>query len=306
MNAASRAGVGGSVWRRAYDQSSDRQPTCAHLHVHSEYSLLDGASKIEGLVERAAAFGQPAIGLTDHGVMNGAVELYKAARKAGIKPIVGCEVYFVDDHAAVARARPADRAQPPDAARGERRGLPQPRPALVGRLPRGPAARQADRRHGADRALRRRRDRADRLPRVAAVLAHRRRPPGRGPRARRPADRRARRARTSTSRCRRTASSCRTAATRRSCDWRARSGGRSSAPATSTTCAARTTTTTRRCCACRRRARSRSRRSASRPTSSTSRTRRRWRPPSRSGRRRSRRRSRSPSAATSSSSSAAS
>src|SRR5579872_5214460 len=75
---------------------------CAHLHVHSEYSLLDGASKIDGLVERAAAFGQPAIGLTDHGVMNGAVELYKAAKRAGIKPIVGCEVYFVDDHAAVA------------------------------------------------------------------------------------------------------------------------------------------------------------------------------------------------------------
>ncbi len=78
------------------------EPACAHLHVHSEYSLLDGACKIEGLVERAAAFGQPALGLTDHGVMNGAVELYKAARKAGIKPIIGCEVYFVDDHAAVA------------------------------------------------------------------------------------------------------------------------------------------------------------------------------------------------------------
>src|SRR5579859_2918954 len=75
---------------------------CAHLHVHSEYSLLDGASKIEALVERAAAFGQPAIGLTDHGVMNGAVELHQAAKKAGIKPIVGCEVYFVDDHVAVA------------------------------------------------------------------------------------------------------------------------------------------------------------------------------------------------------------
>ncbi|MDX6656555.1 MAG: polymerase subunit alpha, partial [Solirubrobacteraceae bacterium] len=72
---------------------------CAHLHVHSEYSLLDGACKIEGLVERAAAFGQPALGLTDHGVMNGAVELYKAAKKANIKPIVGCEIYFVDDHA---------------------------------------------------------------------------------------------------------------------------------------------------------------------------------------------------------------
>ena len=77
-------------------------PCCAHLHVHSEYSLLDGASKIAGLVERAAAFGQPALALTDHGVMNGAVELYKAARKAGIKPIIGCEVYFVDDHGALA------------------------------------------------------------------------------------------------------------------------------------------------------------------------------------------------------------
>jgi DNA polymerase-3 subunit alpha len=75
---------------------------CAHLHVHSEYSLLDGACKIEGLVERAAAFEQPALGLTDHGVMNGAVELYKACKKAGIKPIIGCEIYFVDDHAAVA------------------------------------------------------------------------------------------------------------------------------------------------------------------------------------------------------------
>jgi DNA polymerase-3 subunit alpha len=78
------------------------EPACAHLHVHSEYSLLDGASKIAGLVERAAAFGQPALALTDHGVMNGAVELYQAARKAGVKPIVGCEVYFVDDHKAVA------------------------------------------------------------------------------------------------------------------------------------------------------------------------------------------------------------
>ena len=54
--------------------------SCAHLHVHSEYSLLDGACKIEALAERAAAFEQPALGLTDHGVMNGAVELYKAAK----------------------------------------------------------------------------------------------------------------------------------------------------------------------------------------------------------------------------------
>ncbi|HEX8121071.1 MAG TPA: DNA polymerase III subunit alpha [Solirubrobacteraceae bacterium] len=73
-------------------------PGCAHLHVHSEYSLLDGACKIDALAERAAAFGQPALGLTDHGVMNGAIELQKAAQRHGIKPIVGCEIYLVDDH----------------------------------------------------------------------------------------------------------------------------------------------------------------------------------------------------------------
>jgi DNA polymerase-3 subunit alpha len=72
---------------------------CAHLHVHSEYSLLDGACKIDALAARAASFDQPAIALTDHGVMNGAVELFTASRKHGIKPIVGCEVYVVDDHA---------------------------------------------------------------------------------------------------------------------------------------------------------------------------------------------------------------
>src|ERR1700693_2511825 len=76
--------------------------SCAHLHVHSEYSLLDGACKIDALAQRAAEFGQPALGLTDHGVMNGAVELHQACRTHGIKPIVGCEVYLVDDR----RARP--------------------------------------------------------------------------------------------------------------------------------------------------------------------------------------------------------
>jgi DNA polymerase-3 subunit alpha len=72
-------------------------PATAHLHVHSEYSLLDGACKIDQLAARAAAFGQPALGLTDHGVMNGAVELYKACAKQGIKPLLGLEAYFVDD-----------------------------------------------------------------------------------------------------------------------------------------------------------------------------------------------------------------
>ena len=71
----------------------------AHLHVHSEYSVLDGACPIDALAERAAALGQPALGLTDHGVMNGAVEHYKACTKHGIKPILGLEAYFVDDRA---------------------------------------------------------------------------------------------------------------------------------------------------------------------------------------------------------------
>jgi DNA polymerase-3 subunit alpha len=79
-------------------------PTCAHLHVHSEYSLLDGACKIDALASRAAEFGQPALGLTDHGVMNGAVELYKACNKHGVKPIVGCEIYLVDDHTVATNA----------------------------------------------------------------------------------------------------------------------------------------------------------------------------------------------------------
>jgi DNA polymerase-3 subunit alpha len=80
---------------------------CAHLHVHSEYSLLDGACRIDALAERAAAFGQPALGLTDHGVMNGAVELFTACRRHGIKPIIGCELYLVDDH----RRRPSGRLE---------------------------------------------------------------------------------------------------------------------------------------------------------------------------------------------------
>jgi DNA polymerase-3 subunit alpha len=80
-------------------------PNCVHLHVHSEYSLLDGACKIDALAERAAAFEQPALGLTDHGVMNGAVDLFTACRKHGVKPIIGCEIYVVDDHSRRAPGR---------------------------------------------------------------------------------------------------------------------------------------------------------------------------------------------------------
>jgi DNA polymerase-3 subunit alpha len=67
-----------------------------HLHVHSEYSLLDGLSRIKRLVARARALGQPAIALTDHGTMYGTVEFYRAARVAGVKPIIGLEAYLSD------------------------------------------------------------------------------------------------------------------------------------------------------------------------------------------------------------------
>jgi DNA polymerase-3 subunit alpha len=64
-----------------------------HLHNHTEYSLLDGASRIPVMVSRAAELEMPALALTDHGVMYGAIHFYKACKEAGIKPIVGCEVY---------------------------------------------------------------------------------------------------------------------------------------------------------------------------------------------------------------------
>lgn len=64
-----------------------------HLHVHSEYSLLDGACKIKDLITQAKELNFPAIAITDHGVMYGAVDFYKEAKKQGIKPIIGCEVY---------------------------------------------------------------------------------------------------------------------------------------------------------------------------------------------------------------------
>ncbi len=64
-----------------------------HLHVHTEYSLLDGACRIGGMMDRVKELGQSAIAITDHGVMYGCIDFYKAAKAAGIKPIIGCEVY---------------------------------------------------------------------------------------------------------------------------------------------------------------------------------------------------------------------
>ena len=64
-----------------------------HLHVHTEYSLLDGFCRIDGLAKRVRELGQTAVAITDHGVMYGAVDFYRACKKEGVKPVIGCEVY---------------------------------------------------------------------------------------------------------------------------------------------------------------------------------------------------------------------
>src|SRR6187397_570847 len=65
----------------------------AHLHLHTEYSLLDAACRLDRLMERAEALGLKSLAVTDHGNMFGAIEFYQAARERDIKPIIGCEVY---------------------------------------------------------------------------------------------------------------------------------------------------------------------------------------------------------------------
>ncbi|MCJ7439348.1 MAG: PHP domain-containing protein, partial [Acidimicrobiia bacterium] len=66
-----------------------------HLHLHTEYSMLDGAARVPEVLATAVADGQPAVGITDHGNMYGVVEFSRAARDAGIKPVIGTEAYFV-------------------------------------------------------------------------------------------------------------------------------------------------------------------------------------------------------------------
>src|SRR6184192_1020101 len=64
-----------------------------HLHLHTEYSLLDGACRLDRLMDRAVELKFPAVAITDHGVLYGAIDFYQAAREKGVKPIIGCEVY---------------------------------------------------------------------------------------------------------------------------------------------------------------------------------------------------------------------
>jgi len=81
----------------------------AHLHLHTQYSLLDGANKIAALIPRVKALGMPAVAMTDHGNMFGAVEFYKTAVAAGVQPIIGCEMYVA----------PGDRREKQRAVRGD-------------------------------------------------------------------------------------------------------------------------------------------------------------------------------------------
>ena len=73
----------------ASSSSASSQDSFVHLHVHTEYSMLDGAARLGALAQRAAELGQPAVAMTDHGNVFGAYEFYKAAKVAGVKPIIG-------------------------------------------------------------------------------------------------------------------------------------------------------------------------------------------------------------------------
>lgn len=76
------------------EEKENKKSTFVHLHLHTHYSLLDGLSKIPEVIDKAIEFGMDAIAITDHGTMYGAIEFYKTAKKKGIKPIIGCEIYI--------------------------------------------------------------------------------------------------------------------------------------------------------------------------------------------------------------------
>ena len=78
-----------------------------HLHVHTEYSLLDASSKIKELTARAKELGMDSLAITDHGVMYGVIDFYRAARENGIKPIIGCEIYVAPDRVLTGRREAA-------------------------------------------------------------------------------------------------------------------------------------------------------------------------------------------------------
>ena len=115
-----------------------------HLHVHTEYSMLDGAARLDELFAETARLGMPALAMTDHGNVFGAYDFYRKATAAGVKPIIGMEAYLTPEHLAVrphagcggpirrrGRRLRRRRVHPHDAAGREHRGHAQPVPAVV-------------------------------------------------------------------------------------------------------------------------------------------------------------------------------
>ena len=90
-----------------------------HLHTHTEFSMLDGAARVEALVAKAAADGQPALGITDHGNMYGILDFYQACRDQGITPVIGTELYQAYEHRS---ERPARRGRVDDSGATPRAG----------------------------------------------------------------------------------------------------------------------------------------------------------------------------------------
>ena len=89
-----------------------KQAEFVHLHSHTMFSLLDGACKIQDIARRAAEWGMPAVAMTDHGNLFGAIDFYREMREAGVKPIIGCEVYCAIEDFQAAGPGGAQRVQP--------------------------------------------------------------------------------------------------------------------------------------------------------------------------------------------------
>ncbi len=85
------------VAQQAPTEPAAQRTGFCHLHVHTHYSALDGACKVDDLVARAAEMGMPALAITDHGVLSGIIQFYQQCRKKGVKPIIGLEAYVVED-----------------------------------------------------------------------------------------------------------------------------------------------------------------------------------------------------------------
>ena len=114
-----------------------RNPPSSTLHLHTQYSLLDGAIRIKDLMKKARGFGMPAVAMTDHGNLFGAIEFYQAAKKAEIKPIIGCEVYLAPGSMRDKKASSAKEAASHFTLLArDFTGLPEPRQIGHGRLPR--------------------------------------------------------------------------------------------------------------------------------------------------------------------------